>query len=200
MYGAYERTVSVFQNSDMMAKGPAGAGRARAAGAVPRPGAGRGVRRALCAAGLRRFRTGPALLRKARSCSHDAGCASRTASACCRTATPSPSNSCSTSRRSNRIICRLSGISRRWASTPRSAWSIRCNTALGATVSISTSPSSASAFLNAGDSLRSFFSSQAAATKGSQNLAGIADPAIDALIDAIVAAETAPRFDGLPGA
>ena len=31
-----------------------------------------------------------------------------------------------------------------------------------------------------GDSLRSFFSSQAAALKGSNNLAGIADPAIDA--------------------
>ena len=34
-----------------------------------------------------------------------------------------------------------------------------------------------------GDGLRPFFSSQAAATKGSQNLAGIADPVIDALID-----------------
>ena len=41
-----------------------------------------------------------------------------------------------------------------------------------------------------GDSLRTYLSSQAAATKGSQNLAGIADPAIDALIDAIIAAKT----------
>jgi len=41
-----------------------------------------------------------------------------------------------------------------------------------------------------GDSLRTFFSSQAAATKGSQNLAGIADPAVDALIDTIIAAKT----------
>jgi microcin C transport system substrate-binding protein len=41
-----------------------------------------------------------------------------------------------------------------------------------------------------GDSLRSFFSSQAAALKGSNNLAGIADPAVDALIDAITAADT----------
>lgn len=40
-----------------------------------------------------------------------------------------------------------------------------------------------------GDSLRTFFSSQAAALKGSQNLAGIAEPAIDALIDRIVAAD-----------
>ena len=41
-----------------------------------------------------------------------------------------------------------------------------------------------------GDLLRTFFSSQAAATKGSQNRAGIADPAVDALIDTIIAAKT----------
>jgi microcin C transport system substrate-binding protein len=41
-----------------------------------------------------------------------------------------------------------------------------------------------------GDSLRSYFSSQAAATKGTRNLAGIADPAIDALIEKIIAADT----------
>jgi microcin C transport system substrate-binding protein len=41
-----------------------------------------------------------------------------------------------------------------------------------------------------GDSLRTYFSSPAAATKGSQNLAGIADPAIDALIEKIIGADT----------
>ncbi len=41
-----------------------------------------------------------------------------------------------------------------------------------------------------GNSLRTYFSSQAAATKGSQNLAGIADPAVDALVDLIIAAKT----------
>jgi microcin C transport system substrate-binding protein len=41
-----------------------------------------------------------------------------------------------------------------------------------------------------GDSLRSFFSSQAATLKGSNNLAGIAEPSVDALIDAIIAAPT----------
>jgi microcin C transport system substrate-binding protein len=45
-----------------------------------------------------------------------------------------------------------------------------------------------------GDSLRSFFSSQAAALQGSNNLAGISDPAIDALIDAIIAAPTRPAL------
>ena len=41
-----------------------------------------------------------------------------------------------------------------------------------------------------GDSLRTYFTSQAAATKGSQNRAGIADPAVDALVDIIIAAKT----------
>ena len=51
-----------------------------------------------------------------------------------------------------------------------------------------------------GDSLRSYFSSAAAAVKGSQNLAGIADPAIDALIDRIIGADTrAALVSGLTG-
>jgi microcin C transport system substrate-binding protein len=45
-----------------------------------------------------------------------------------------------------------------------------------------------------GDSLRSYFSSQAAALKGSYNLAGIADPAVDSLIETIIAAETRPAL------
>jgi len=45
-----------------------------------------------------------------------------------------------------------------------------------------------------GDSLRSYFSSAAATLKGSQNLAGIADPVIDALIDQIIGAETRPAM------
>ena len=46
-----------------------------------------------------------------------------------------------------------------------------------------------------GDSLRTYFSSQAAAIKGSHNLAGIADPAVDALIEKIIAAETRADAD-----
>jgi microcin C transport system substrate-binding protein len=45
-----------------------------------------------------------------------------------------------------------------------------------------------------GDSLRSYFSSQAAALKGSNNLAGISDPAVDALIDAIIGANSRPAL------
>jgi microcin C transport system substrate-binding protein len=45
-----------------------------------------------------------------------------------------------------------------------------------------------------GDSLRNYFSSRAAATKGSYNLAGIADPAVDALVDKIMQAPTRPEL------
>jgi microcin C transport system substrate-binding protein len=41
-----------------------------------------------------------------------------------------------------------------------------------------------------GDSLRPYFSSQAATTKGSYNLAGVANPAIDALIEKAIGAQT----------
>jgi microcin C transport system substrate-binding protein len=41
-----------------------------------------------------------------------------------------------------------------------------------------------------GDAMRPFFSSQAAATKGSNTLAGIASPAIDALIERIIGASS----------
>ena len=46
-----------------------------------------------------------------------------------------------------------------------------------------------------GDSMRPFFSSQAAATKGSYNLAGVADPAIDALIEKIIGGRHPRRAD-----
>jgi microcin C transport system substrate-binding protein len=41
-----------------------------------------------------------------------------------------------------------------------------------------------------GDSIRPYFTSQAAATKGSYNLAGISNPAVDALVEKIIAAGT----------
>jgi microcin C transport system substrate-binding protein len=45
-----------------------------------------------------------------------------------------------------------------------------------------------------GDELRAFFGSASAALKGSNNLAGIADPVIDALIEVIIAAENRPAM------
>jgi microcin C transport system substrate-binding protein len=45
-----------------------------------------------------------------------------------------------------------------------------------------------------GDSLRSYFSSQSASVHGSPNLAGIADPVIDTLIERIIAADNRPAL------
>jgi microcin C transport system substrate-binding protein len=45
-----------------------------------------------------------------------------------------------------------------------------------------------------GTLLRAYFSSRAATTKGSQNLAGIADPVVDALVERIVAADSRPAL------
>jgi microcin C transport system substrate-binding protein len=45
-----------------------------------------------------------------------------------------------------------------------------------------------------GDSLRPYFSSQSAATKGSNNLAGISDPVIDSLVEQLIAADTRPKL------
>jgi microcin C transport system substrate-binding protein len=45
-----------------------------------------------------------------------------------------------------------------------------------------------------GDALRPFLSSQAAREKGSQNLAGIADPVVDALIETVIAAQSRPAL------
>jgi microcin C transport system substrate-binding protein len=45
-----------------------------------------------------------------------------------------------------------------------------------------------------GDSLRSFFSMQSATTKGSNNLAGISDPVVDALMNEVIAADTRAKL------
>jgi microcin C transport system substrate-binding protein len=45
-----------------------------------------------------------------------------------------------------------------------------------------------------GDSLRQFFSSKAASAKGSYNLPGIADPAIDALIEKVIEADSRAKL------
>jgi microcin C transport system substrate-binding protein len=45
-----------------------------------------------------------------------------------------------------------------------------------------------------GEALRTNFTSEAAATKGSYNLAGIADPAVDGLVDKVIEAKTRPEM------
>jgi len=48
--------------------------------------------------------------------------------------------------------------------------------------------------LTPGDSLRPYFSSQAASIPGSYNIAGIADPVVDALIEKVIAANSRPEL------
>jgi microcin C transport system substrate-binding protein len=45
-----------------------------------------------------------------------------------------------------------------------------------------------------GDTLRTFFTSRAAAIKGSQNVGGISDPVIDALVEKVIAADSRPAL------
>ena len=45
-----------------------------------------------------------------------------------------------------------------------------------------------------GDSLRTFFTSRAAAMRGSQNVGGISDPVIDALVERVIAAQSRPAL------
>ncbi len=59
MYGAYARTFSPFQNSDMVANGPPSPEELKLLEPFPRPGAGRGVWHALRAAGIGWIGTGP---------------------------------------------------------------------------------------------------------------------------------------------
>ena len=186
MYGSYERTHSVFQNSDMMAKGkPApeelallepfrGKVPDEVFGEpfVPPVSDGSGQDRALlrkrvaAAAGGRLRDQG----RQARDCRR----ASRsTIEFLIDEPTFQPHHmpfikNLGDARHRRHAAHRRSGAVSQRAST----------------TSISTSRSQRFSFsATPGDSLRTYFSSQAAAIKGSQNLAGIADPAIDALID-----------------
>ncbi len=191
MYGAYERTVSVFQNSDMMAKGPPSADEvtllepfrdklpAEVFGEpyVPPVSDGTGQNRDQ--------------LRKAAQLLKDAGCALKDGKRTLPTGEP----------------ITIEFLLDEQAFEPHHMPLIRNLGTLGIEATlrlvdpvqfqarrdgfdydITIDRFSFSA--TPGDSLRSYFSSQAAALKGSNNLAGIADPAVDALIDAIITAET----------
>ena len=196
MYGAYQRTVSVFQNSDMMAQGKPSAEEL----ALLEPFRGRVPDEVFGEPYLPPVSDGSgqdrALLRKAAQLLEDAGCVIKNGKRVLPSGEP----------HHHRIPDRRADVRaaphavhqesrRRSASTPHCASSIRCNIARGATTSTSTSPSTASASRpRRAIRCARIFSSQAAALKGSNNLAGIADPAIDALIDAVIAADTRPAL------
>ena len=172
--------------------GQAGCRRTRAARAVPRQGAGRSVRRALCAAGDRRLRPGPrAGCGAARNCSDDAGFALKNGKRVMPDGKPITIefllDEPTFTPHHLPYIKNLGtlGIDATLRVVDPVQYRARVD---GFDFDITVERFSFSA--TPGDSLRSYFSSQAAATKGSQNLAGIADPAVDALVDIIIAAKT----------
>ena len=196
MYGSYERTVSVFQNSDMMAKGPPGAEEI----ALLEPFRGTLPAEVFGEPYLPPVSDGTGQdreqLRHAAQLLKDAGCADRRRQA--RAAERrTPDDRVPARRGDLRAAPRGAHQKSRTysASTPR----IRLVDPVqyrarrdGFDFDITVDRFGFSA--TPGDSLRTFFSSQAAALKGSNNLAGIAEPAVDALIDAIIAAQTRPAL------
>ena len=194
MYGSYERTHSVFQNSDMMAVGKPSAGGARAARAVPRQGAGRGVRRAVRAAGVRRLGPGSrAAAQGDRSCCRRPATSSRDGKRVTPKGEPHhhrvpdrragvPAAPHAVHQEPRHARHRRDAARRRSGAVPQRA----------STSSTSTSPSQRFGLsIDAGRLRCSTYSPRRRPRiKGSHNLAGIADPVIDALIDKIIAAET----------
>ena len=195
MYGSYDRTVSVFQNSDMMAKGVPGADEIALLepfrGKVPDEVFGEPyVPPVSDGSGQDR-----ALLRKASQLLKDAGCPIKNGKRVMPNDEPITIEFLidePTFEPHHMPFIKNLGILGIDASLrivdPVQYRARRDGFDFDLTVdrfSLSETP---------GDLLRSFFSSQAAALKGSNNLAGIADPAIDSLIDTIIAAPTRPAL------
>lgn len=191
MYGAYKRTVSPFQNSGMVAEGPPSPEELKLLepfrGKVPDEVFGQPFLPPV-SDGSGQDRT---LLRKASQLLQDAGCAIKDGKRLLPNGEP----------------FRIEFLSDEPSFQPHHAPYIKNLGTLGIEaslrivdpvqyrarvedfdfdVTIERLPMSATP----GDVMRPFFSSQAAATKGSYNLAGIADPVIDALIEKILAADT----------
>ncbi len=191
MYGCYQRTVSLFQNSDMMAAGKPGAAEL----ALLVPFRGRVSDDVFGEAYLPPVTDGSgndrAMLRRAAALLAEAGCELKDG---------------------KRVLPSGEPISIEFlldepAFEPHHMALIKNLATLGIPAALRlVDPVQYQALLNdfefditvdrfgfsstPGDSLRSFFSSRAAALKGSNNLAGIADPVIDALIETAIAAQS----------
>ena len=195
MYGSYDRTVSVFQNSDMMAKGPPSADEL----ALLEPFRGKVPDEVFGEPYLPPVSDGSgqdrALLRKAAQLLKDAGCNVANGKRVLPGGEPLTIEFLidePTFEPHHMPFIKNLGVLGIDASLrivdPVQYRARRDGFDFDITVdrfSFSATP---------GDSLRSFFSSEAAGLKGSNNLAGIADPAIDALIDRIIAAPTRPSL------
>jgi microcin C transport system substrate-binding protein len=191
MYGAYKRTVSVFQNSDMMAEGPPGAGELALLepfrGRVPEEVFGEPFTPPV-SDGSGQDRT---MLRKAAVLLQSAGIVLKDG----KRVTP----------KGERLIIEF--LNYEPSFQPHHLPFIKNLATLGIEASLRiVDPVQYHARTDAfdfdiaierfsfsstpGDGLRTYFTSQAAAIKGTQNLAGIADPVVDALVEQIIAAPT----------
>jgi microcin C transport system substrate-binding protein len=195
MYGSYDRTISVFQNSDMMAKGPPAGDEL----ALLEPFRGRVPDEVFGEPYVPPVSDGSgqdrALLRKAAQLLKDAGCAVTNGKRVLPGGEPLTIefliDEPTFEPHHMPFIKNLGtlGIDATLRIVDPVQYRARRD---GFDFDITVDRFSFSA--TPGDSLRSFFSSQAAALKGSNNLAGIADPAVDALIDRIIAAPTRPSL------
>ena len=194
-----ERTHSVFQNSNMMAVGKPGPDEL----ALLEPFRGKVSDEVFGEPFVPpvsdgRARIAPCCARRARCCKRPAT-SSRTASGCRRKVNGSASSSCSTSRpsaaphdvhqKSRHTRHRGQPTHGRSGAVPQADRRFRFDLVVQR-FGFSSTP---------GNPLASYFSSQAAALKGSQT-AGISDPVIDALIDKIIAADIGRPGDRLQGA
>ncbi len=202
MYGAYDRTVSVFQNSDMMATGKPGADELTLLepfrGQLPAEVFGEPYVPPV-SDGSGQDRT---LLRKASQLLQDAGCVVKDGKRVSPKGEPITIefliDEPAFEAHHMPYIKNLAtlGIDATLRIVDPVQYRARCD---GFDFDITIERFGFSA--TPGDSLRSYFSSQAAALKGSNNLAGIANPAIDKLIDVVIAARHQTRFgDGVPRA
>ena len=195
MYGAYLRTVSVFQNSDMMAQGKPGADEL----ALLEPFRGRVPDEVFGEPYTPPVSDGSgqdrALLRKATKLLQDAGCVikdgARVLPDGTRISIEFLIDEPTFEPHHMPFIKNLGtlGIDATLRIVDPVQYQARCD-AFDFDITVDRFGFSATP----GDALRSYFSSQAAALTGSKNLAGMADPAIDALIDAIIAAPSRPAL------
>jgi microcin C transport system substrate-binding protein len=195
MYGSYDRTVSIFQNSDMMAVGKPGAAEL----ALLEPFRGRVADEVFGEPYLPPVNDGSgddrAMLRKAAQLLQAAGCAIKNGKRVEPDGTP----------------ITIEFLLDEPTFEPHHMALIKNLAILGIDATIRlVDPVQYRARLDdfdfditvdrfsfastPGDSLRSYFSSQTAALKGSYNLAGIADPVIDSLIETVIAADTRPAL------
>jgi microcin C transport system substrate-binding protein len=144
------------------------------------------------AAGVRRLGQDRNLLRKAQQLLQARDCRSRTASGCCRTARSSPSSSSSTSHRSSRTMVRSSRISATLGieATLRVVDAVQFRARVESfdfdiTVQrLTMSPT------RVDGPARLFHLNRRPRPRGPYNFAGVANPAIDALVEKAMAAET----------